>query len=71
MCEVTKAELEAITARLDRIEASTGEMIEMFTALQGGFRVLQMIGRLAKPIGYIAAACTAVAVTWTKLKGGA
>ncbi|MFT0533155.1 hypothetical protein ACMHYJ_10080 [Castellaniella hirudinis] len=71
MCEVSKAELEAIQARLSKIEADTSEMIEMFNALQGGFRVLQMIGRLAKPFGYISAAVTASVVAWTKLKGGA
>lgn len=78
MCEVTRAELDEMNARLDRIDArlgaidaGTAEMILMFTTLQGGFRVLQMIGRLAKPFGYIAGACTAVAVAWSKLRGGA
>lgn len=71
MCEVTRAEIEEITKRLDKIEAGTSEMVEMFAALQGGFRVLQMIGHLAKPLGYVAATLTAVAVAWNRFKGGA
>ena len=70
MCEVTKAELAEIRSRLDKIEADTSEMIEMFNALQGGFSVLQMIGKLAGPIGVVAAAITAVSVAWSKFKGG-
>lgn len=70
MCEVSREELEQISARLDKIETRTAEMLAMFEALQGGFRVLQMIGRLAKPIGYISAAVAAVVAAWAKIKGG-
>lgn len=56
---------------IKQIRCDTAEVVETFKALAGGFKVLQGIGRLARPVGYIAAACTAVAVAWTKFKGGA
>ncbi|MFW8566139.1 hypothetical protein [Orrella sp. 11846] len=85
MCQVTREEfdqmhtqltriqnrLDRIEERLDQMEADTSAMIDMFTALQGGFRVLHMIGRLAKPFGYISAAAVAIAAAWSKFKGGA
>ena len=84
MCKVTREEfdqlskrlerislnLNRIEARLDQMETDTTEMVSMFTALQGGFRVLQMIGHLAKPFTYISAAIVAIGAVWSKFKGG-
>lgn len=85
MSEVSREEFMELVKRQDaaeqrdremsqgikQIRCDTAEVVEMFKALSGGFKVLQAIGRLAKPVGYIAAACTAVAVAWSKFKGGA
>ena len=85
MCKVTREEfdqmhvqlkrihtrLDSIEERLNQMEADTSAMIDMFTALQGGFKVLHMIGRLAKPLGYISAAAVTIAAAWSKFKGGA
>lgn len=70
MCDITDSELKSIRSRLTKIEADTSEMIDMFNALQGGFRVLQMIGRLARPFGYISAAAASIAMAYAKIKGG-
>lgn len=51
-----------------KIDASTSGIVEAFQALEGGVKVMQWIGKLAKPIGWIVAMCTAIAVAWTKLR---
>jgi hypothetical protein len=54
--DATKRNTEAI----EDIAKDTRGIIEMFSALEGGFKVLSGIGRLAKPIFYIVSACGAV-----------
>ena len=49
---------------------STAELVEMFKAFQGAFRVLQYFGKLAKPLGAIVALFAAAAGLWTAIKGG-
>lgn len=48
----------------------TRGMVEAFSALEGGFKVLTAIGKLAKPIFYIASACGAVLGVWAAIKSG-
>lgn len=43
-----------------RVERNTGELVETFQSLKGGFKVLEWVGRLAKPLAAIFAALTAV-----------
>ncbi|WP_225784644.1 hypothetical protein [Xenophilus sp. Marseille-Q4582] len=76
--------LDAGDSRMQRIEErideqaaaaranaeSTAELVEMFKAFQGAFRVLQYFGKLAKPLGAIVALLAAVAGLWTAAKGG-
>lgn len=57
-------------AKIDRIERNTNGLVETFDALSGGFKVLQGIGRFAKPIGYIAAAIGAVVGAYKAIKTG-
>ena len=49
---------------------NTRDLVEFFTAFKGAFRVLEYIGKLAKPLGYIAAVGTAVTGLWATFKGG-
>lgn len=59
LCEVVK-----------RIEADTADIVELFRSLNGAFKVLHCIGKLARPIGWIAAAVTAVVAAWASIKHG-
>lgn len=69
--------MDAIEKKLDanseataRVEANTAEMLEFFNSVRGAFRVLDMLGKLAKPLAYIMmfiGACTGV---WLALKNG-
>lgn len=54
---------------IKQIKTDTSEVVEMFRALSGGFKVLQGLGRLARPIGYIAGAVAALAAAWAAVKG--
>lgn len=69
--------MDAIEKKLDanseataRVEANTKELVEFFNSVQGAFRVLEALGKLAKPLAYItmlAGACTGL---WLALKNG-
>ena len=55
-----KDDLAANTAATQRIDASTIKIVEFFESAQGAFRVLDWLGRLAKPVGAIVALGVAV-----------
>ena len=48
-----------------RIETNTADLIDTFKALQGAWKVLDWLGKLAKPIGVSIIVATAV---WVWLK---
>jgi hypothetical protein len=52
------------------VEANTGELIEAFKNLQAALKVLNWIGSMVKPLGYIAAFFAAVVSLWVALKSG-
>jgi hypothetical protein len=51
-----EARIEANTTLTGTIKTDTAEMLDAFRALKGGFKVLEWIGKIAKPIGIIIAA---------------
>lgn len=53
-----------------RIEANTSDLVEAFSNLKGAFKVLNWIGKFARPLGYIAGFVAAVASLWTAYKTG-
>lgn len=54
-----------------RVEKNTAEMLVVFESWRGAMRALEMIGRMARPLGYIATLAAAIAGTWAALKSGA
>ena len=76
--------LDAGDARMNRIEhdlaentaatqetaANTSELVSILNALKGAFKVLDFIGRLAKPLGYIASLGAALAGVWAAFRHG-
>lgn len=52
------------------VEANTGELIEAFKNLQAALKVLNWLGNMVKPLGYIAAFCAAVVSLWAAFKSG-
>ncbi|OZI59956.1 hypothetical protein [Bordetella genomosp. 11] len=57
------------TEAIKQISADTRGIVEMFAALEGGFKVLQGLGRLAKPLAYIIGLATAVITAYSAWKG--
>lgn len=58
------------TATTKRIETSTHEMVEIFDSWKGAMKVLEGIGKLAKPMSYIAALAASVTGIWVAIKTG-
>ena len=58
------------TETINEIKANTADMLEVFESWKGAMRVMEMIGKLAKPLGYIAALIAAVVGIWNAMKSG-
>lgn len=58
------------TATIQEIKTDTAEMLTVFKSWQGAMKVMDMIGSLAKPLGYIVGFGASVAAFWTAMKSG-
>ncbi|AOU99913.1 MULTISPECIES: hypothetical protein [Delftia] len=63
-------ELQANTVATQQVQANTEEMVKYFVAMKGAFRVLNWIGKVAKPITYIVMLGTAGIAFWKALMVG-
>ena len=68
--DTLETDLREALAMMQPLVSDTREIVEMFVAFKGAWKVLHWIGKLAKPMAWIAAAFTAAAALWTKAKGG-
>lgn len=62
------AENTRITSEIKR---DTADLITAFESVKGAFRVLELVGSLARPLSYITMFIGAVAGLWYTIKGGA
>ena len=58
------------TATIQEIKTDTAEMLAVFKSWQGAMKVMDMIGSLAKPLGYIVGLGASIAAFWTAMKSG-
>ena len=58
------------TETIKEIKTDTADMLEVFESWKGAMRVMEMIGKLAKPLGYIAALIASVVGIWAAIKSG-
>ena len=58
------------TETINKIKTDTADMLEVFDSWKGAMRVMEMLGKLAKPLGYIAALIAAVVGIWNAMKSG-
>ena len=56
------------TATIQEIKTDTAEMLTVFKSWQGAMKVMEMIGKLAKPLGYIVGLGASIAAFWTAMK---
>lgn len=62
--------LKENTEITNRIERNTSEILGIFESWKGAGRVLRMIGRMARPLGYILGVFSAIAALWASIKTG-
>ena len=55
---------EAMEKFTEKVEG----LLEAFQALQGAWKVLELVGKLAKPLAFLGALGAAASLYWSKLK---
>ena len=63
-----KVLLAANTETIAQIKTDTAEMLGVFESWKGAMKVMEMIGKLAKPLGYIVGFGASVAAFWAAMK---
>ena len=62
--------VEENTTLTKQVQSDTSELVSLLRSFQGAFKVFNMIGKLAKPLAYIAMAATSVWGLVAMIKGG-
>ena len=65
-----RAMLKENTEAINAIKANTADMLATFESWRGAMRVLEAIGKFAKPVSYIVGMLASVAAFYTALKSG-
>lgn len=65
-----RAALQEHARMVEAVKRDTHDMLTLFESWRGAMRVLAIIGKVAKPIGYIAAAVTGLLGLLAVVKGG-
>lgn len=68
--DAMKLDLAANTAATNGVKADTSELVELLRSFKGAFKVLDMIAKLARPLGVLAMAVVAFAGLFSAFKGG-
>ena len=64
-------DLKAATQELQARNQQMAELLEFFAAMKGAFKVLNWVGKVAKPLAAIVMLGGACVGFWTAIKGGA
>lgn len=67
--EALRGELAGNTQATQEVVGNTRDLVDLFQSFKGAINVLNWIGKLARPIGYIAAAGAALLGLWEAAKG--
>lgn len=65
-----EVDLAENTTTTNRIDANTAGLLEWFKAFEGAFKLLNGLGKLAKPLSYIGAAMAAIGGAWVAFRNG-
>jgi hypothetical protein len=58
------------SAATARVEANTEEIVELFKSWKGAMKVLEIIGKAAKPLAAIASLSAALGAWWFNFRAG-
>ena len=61
--------LERNAQMMQKMLDSTAEIVEFFESMRGAMRVLNWIGKLARPVAGIVGLCAALVALWTAIRG--
>lgn len=61
---------EELDITLKEVDSSTKEIIEFFNAFKGAFKTLEMMAKLARPLGVMLLFTGACISLWASIKGG-
>ena len=64
-------DLKVATQELHERNQQMAELLEFFTAMKGAFKVVNWVGKVAKPLAAIVMLGGACVGFWTAIKGGA
>lgn len=62
--------LKENTDATNAIKADTAELLGVFESFKAAMKVLEWIGKAAKPLGYIVGVCASITAFWTAMKSG-
>ena len=62
--------LKENTDETKAIKADTAELLEAFRSFKGAMKVLEWIGKAAKPIGYVVGLGASIAAFWAAMNSG-
>jgi len=62
-------DLKAVAQELHELKQQLAEMLEFFAAMKGAFKVLNWVGKVAKPLAAIVMLGGACVGFWTAIKG--
>ncbi|HAP27321.1 MAG TPA: hypothetical protein DCR74_17225 [Achromobacter sp.] len=57
------------TASIETIRQNTQDIVDTFQALSGGFKVLQGLGKVARPLAYLVGLGTAIITAYSAWRG--
>lgn len=60
--------ITTVERKVDRNEAASKEVIAAFDSAKAAFHVLEMIGKVAKPLFWLGSIITAIGVAWTEFR---
>ena len=63
-------ELGKTRQELHELKQQLSDLLEFFTAMRGAFKVLNWLGKLAKPAAYVVMLGTACLGFWTAVRAG-
>jgi len=68
MARIEKS-LAANTAATRRVETNTSDLVDLFESFKGAFKVLEGLGKIAKPVAAVVGLGAALLSLWAGFKG--
>ena len=68
MARIEKS-LAANTAATKRVETNTSDLVDLFISFKGAFKVLEGLGKIAKPVAAVVGLGAALLSLWAAFKG--